>query len=144
MATGDVFIFEEAMAYMLDGGWEALDDIKVAIIRDTVTPIVGQASPTLATYTEVTTTTEYLAGGTSIGDWGTLISQTSGVLKFDSTTNPSWAQDALGDTGAYWGLIYNDTAANVAIGFVELTGPFNMSTGDLTITWAAGGIFTIA
>ena len=30
MATGDVTVFDEAKAFMIDGGWEASDDIKCA------------------------------------------------------------------------------------------------------------------
>ena len=145
MATGDVTIFDEAMAYMLDGGWEAADDIKVAILDNTTTPTAADVSPALTDYTQVGSAGSYTAGGTSIGTWGTTITQTSGVTKFDSATNPTWTQNASNDVDAYWGLIYNDTdAGDAAIGFVELGGPVDMTAGDLTITWAAGGIFTIS
>lgn len=33
MAQGDVTVFDEAKAYMIDGGWEAADDIKCAILN---------------------------------------------------------------------------------------------------------------
>ena len=144
MATGDVLIFDEAMAYMLDGGWEAADDIKCAIVDNTVAPTVGLATPALGDFTEVTAAGTYVAGGTSLGTWGTVITQTAGVTKLDSATNPTWAQDASNDVDAYWGILYNDTdVGDAAIGFVELGGPVDMTAGDLTITWAAGGIFTI-
>jgi len=144
MATGDVLIFDEAMAYMLDGGWEAADDIKCAILDNTVTPVIGATTPALGDYTEVGAAGSYTLGGTSLGTWGTVITQTSGVTKMDSATNPTWAQHASSDVDAYWGLLYNDTdAGDAAIGFIELGGPVDMTAGDLTITWAAGGIFTI-
>ena len=38
MARGDVTVFEEALAYMIDGGWEAADDIKCAVLDNTATP----------------------------------------------------------------------------------------------------------
>lgn len=145
MATGDVTIFNEAMAYMLDGGWEAADDIKVAILDNTVTPTAADVTPALGDYTQVGSAGSYTAGGTSIGTWGTTITQTGGVTKFDSATNPTWTQNASNDVDAWWGLIYNDTdVGDAAIGFVELGGPVDMTAGDLTITWAAGGIFTIS
>ena len=66
-------------------------------------------------------------------------------MTFDSSVNPTWAQDASNDTDAYWALIYNDTdASDSAIGFVDLGGPVDMSAGDLTITWNALGILTIS
>jgi hypothetical protein len=145
MATGDVTIFDEAKAYMIDGGWEAADDIKVAVLDDTVSPAAGDTTPALGDYTEVGAAGTYTAGGTSIGNLGTCVTEAAGTMTFDSATNPTWAQDASNDTDAYWGLIYNDTqAGDPAIGFVELGGPVDMSAGALTITWNASGIFTIA
>jgi hypothetical protein len=145
MAKGDLTIFQEAMAYMLDGGWASTDVIKCAILDDTVTPAADDATPTLGDYTEVGTAGTYIAGGTSLGTIADCVTQTAGTTTFDSATNPTWATDGSNDTDASWGLIYNDTSAtDQAIGFVDLGGPVDMSTGDLTITWNASGIFTIA
>ena len=145
MATGDVTVFDEAKAFMIDGGWEPADDIKVAILDNTVTPAAADATPALGDYTEVGTGGTYVAGGTSLGNLGTLVTEASGTMTFDSSTNPSWAQHASNDVDAYWGLIYNDTdASDLAIAFVELGGPVNMTAGDLSVTWNASGIFTIA
>ena len=144
MATGDVTVFEEAKAYMIDGGWEAADDIKCAILDNTTAPTAADATPALADYTEVGAAGSYTAGGTSLGNLGTCVSEAAGTMTFDSATNPTWAQNASNDTDAYWGLIYNDTqAGDPAIGFVELGGPVDMSAGSLTITLNASGIFTI-
>ncbi|MGB1215032.1 MAG: hypothetical protein ACPG4X_16820 [Pikeienuella sp.] len=145
MATGDVTVFDEAKAYMIDGGWEAADDIKIAILDNTTAPAAGDTTPALGDYTEVGASGSYTAGGTSLGSLSTLVSEASGTMTFDSATNPSWAQNGSNDTDAYWGLIYNDTqAGDPAIAFVELGGPVDMSAGSLTVTWNASGIFTIA
>lgn len=145
MAAGDVTVFEEAKAYMIDGGWEPTDTIKVAILDNTTTPTAADTTPALGDYTEVGTAGTYTAGGTSLGDLGTLVTEAGGTMTFDSSTNPTWAQDGSNDADAYWGLIYNDTdASDLAIAFVDLGGPVDMSAGDLTITWNASGIFTIA
>jgi hypothetical protein len=144
MATGDVTVFEEAKAYMIDGGWEAADDIKCAVLDNTLAPTAADATPALGDYTEVGAAGTYTAGGTSLGNLGTVVTEAAGTMTFDSATNPTWAQDASNDTDAYWGLIYNDTdATDSAIAFVELGGPVDMQAGDLTITWNASGIFTI-
>lgn len=144
MAAGDTTVFDEAKAYMIDGGWEAADDIKVAIVDDTTDPTAADAAPELADYTEVTAAGTYTAGGTSLGTLTSVVTEAAGVMTFDSATNPTWAADASNATDAYWGIIYNDTqAGDPAIGFVELGGPANMVTGPLTITWNASGIFTI-
>lgn len=145
MAQGDFTVFDEALAYMIDGGWGSSDIIKCAILDNTTTPAVGDTTPALGDYTEVGTGGTYVAGGTSLGTLGTLVSEAAGTMTFDSTTNPTWAQDASNDTDAHWGLIYNDTqSGDPAIGFVDLGGPIDMTTGLLTITWNASGIFTIA
>ncbi len=145
MATGDVTVFDEAKAYMIDGGWESADDIKVAILDNTTTPAAGDTTPALADYTQVGAAGSYTAGGTSIGNLGTVVTEAAGTMTFDSATNPSWAQNGSNDTDAWWGLIYNDTdASDRAIAFVELGGPVDMSAGSLTITWNGSGIFTIA
>ena len=144
MAAGDITWFDEAKAYMLDGGWEAADDMKVAILDNTTAPTASDATPALADYTQVGTGGTYSAGGTSIGSWGTLVSEAAGTVTIDSATNPTWAQDASNDTDAYWALIYNDTqAGDPALAFVELGGPVDMSAGSLTVTWNASGIATL-
>ena len=144
MATGDVTVFDEAKAYMIDGGWEAADDIKCAVLDNTTTPAAGDTTPALGDYTQVGSAGTYVAGGTSLGNLGTLVTEAAGTMTFDSATNPTWAQDASNDTDAWWGLIYNDTdVGDLAIAFVELGGPVDMTAGPLTITWNASGIFTI-
>jgi len=145
MARGDVTVFEEARATMIEGGWEPTDTIKCAILDDTTTPTAADATPALGDYTEVGTGGTYVAGGTSLGTLADCVSEAAGTVTFDSATNPTWAQDASNDADAYWALIYNDTdGSDLAIAFVDLGGPVDMSGGDLSITWAAGGIFTIS
>ena len=144
MAQGDVVVFNEALGFLIDGGFEAADDIKVAICDNTSAPTQNQASPTLSDFTQVGSAGSYTAGGTSIGDLGTCVTQSSNVMTFDSATNPTWAANASNDTDAYWAIIYNDTdATDRAIAYVDLGGPVNMATTALTITWGASGIFTI-
>lgn len=143
MARGDLTLFDEWLAYSEDGGWGASDDIKVAILDNTTAPLVGDTTPALADYTEVGTAGNYVAGGTSIGTLSANITEAAGTMTFDSATNPSWTANASNDTDAYWALIYNDTqAGDPAIGFVDLGGPVNMATDDLTITWNGSGIYT--
>lgn len=148
MARGDVTVFDEAKAYLIDGGWEAADDIKLAICDNTTTPVAGATVPSISggttNYTEVGAAGTYTAGGTSLGNLGTLVTEAAGTMTFDSATNPTWAANASNDTDAYWGIIYNDTdATNRAIAFVDLGGPVDMTAGALTVTWNASGIFTI-
>jgi hypothetical protein len=145
MATGDITFFEEALDYDFFGGWATSDDIKCAVLDNTLAPTAADATPALLDYTQVSAAGTYTAGGTSLGNWGALSTEAGGTLTFDSATNPTWAADASNDTDAYWGLLYNDTqAGDPAFAYVELGGPVDMQGGSLTITWNASGIFTIS
>ena len=145
MARGDLVVFNAAMAKMLDGDWASTDHFYCAICDNTVAPTAATATPTLGDFTEVGTSGTYTTGGTDLGTLADLVTVSSTTMKFDSATNPTWAQDASNDTDAYWGIIYNYTdAGKDALAFVDLGGPVDMTAGDLTITWNGSGIFTIA
>lgn len=144
MARGDVVVFEEAMAKMLDGDWASTDHFYCAICDNTTTPAASMATPVLGDFTQVGNSGTYVTGGTDLGTLADLVTEADGVVTFDSATNPTWAQDASNDTDAYWGIIYNYTdASNDAVAYVDLGGPVDMTAGDLTITWNGSGIFTI-
>ena len=142
MARGDVVFFQEALARALEN-WAAANTLKLAILDDTSSPTASDSDPDLSDYTEVGASGTYTAGGTSLGTWGDFVSQAGAVTTFDSTTNPTWAQDASNDNDAYWGLVYNDDDGDRALCYVDLGGPVDMSAGDLTVTWNASGIVTI-
>ena len=149
MAQGDLTVFEEAKAYMINGGWEAADDIKCAICDNTTTPTAADPVPSISggttNYTEVGSAGTYVAGGTSLGNLGAVVTEAGGTMTFDSATDPTWAQDVSNDTDAWWAVVYNDTdAINRAICFIELGGPVNMQAGALTVTWNGSGLFTVA
>lgn len=144
MAAGDLNIFNEARAYQLDGGWEAADDIKVALLTSATAPTNSDTTPALGDYTQVSTGGSYAAGGISIGTWGAFITQSGGTVTLDSNTNPSWAQNASNPTNARYALIYNDTdAGDAAWGWVDLGATIDMTLGSLTITWHASGLATL-
>jgi hypothetical protein len=145
MARGDITIFQEAMAKMLDGDWASTDHFYLAICDDTATPAAATATPVLGDFTQVGNGGTYVTDGTDLGTLATLVAQAAGTMTFDSATNPTWAQNAGNDVDAYWGIIYNYTdAGKDALAFVDLGGPVDMSAGDLTVTWNGSGIFTIS
>lgn len=137
MARGDITMFEEALK--LRTQWDAADVIKCAIVDNTSTPTAGQATPSLSDFTEVGTAGNYVAGGTSLGTWDAIVSEAAGVMTIDSATNPSWAANASNDNDAYYAIIHNETKGQ-ALCFVDIGGPFDMSTTDLTINWNANGL----
>lgn len=145
MARGDVVVFNAALAKMLDGDWASTDHFYLAICDNTAAPAADTATPVLGDFTEVGNSGTYTTGGTDLGTLADLVSVSSTTMTFDSATNPTWAQDASNDTDAYWGIIYNYTdAGKDAVAYVDLGGPVDMTAGDLTVTWNASGIFTIA
>ena len=145
MARGDLVVFNAALAKMLDGDWASTDHFYVAICDNTAAPAADTATPTLSDFTQVGTSGTYVSGGTDLGTVADLVTVSSTTAKFDSSTNPTWAKDASNDNDAYWGIIYNYTdAAHDAVAYVDLGGPVDMTANDLTITWNASGIFTIA
>lgn len=144
MARGDLVVFNESKALMLDAGWATADTIKCAIITNAVNPTAATATPSLNDFTEVSTAGTYVAGGTSLGTWGAFVTQAAGTVTFDSATDPTWAQHAANGTNAYWAIVYNDTNVNNdAFCYVDLAGPVNMTAGPLTITWNASGLATL-
>lgn len=144
MARGDVVVFEEAKAKMISGNWASTDNFYCAICDNTVTPTAATATPVIGDFTQVGAGGTYVNNGTDLGALSALVSEAAGVMTFDSTVNPTWAQNPGNDVDAYWGIIYNFTdAGKDAVAFVDLGGPVDMTAGDLSITWAVAGIFTI-
>ena len=144
MARGDLVVFDVAKGKMLDGDWASTDHFYCAVCDNTTTPAANTATPTLGDFTEVGAGGTYVAGGTDLGTLADLVTEAAGTMKFDSATNPTWAQNASNDTDAYWGIVYNYTdAGKDALLFVDLGGPVDMTAGNLTITWSGSGLFTI-
>ena len=145
MAQGDIVVFEEAKAYMIDGGWEAADVIKLALLTSATGPTAADATPALGDYTEVTAGGNYAAGGDTLDTLTNMVTEAGGTMTFDDTgATVQWLQNAGNPTNARWGLIYNDTdAGDAAIAYLDLSADVDMTAGDLTITWNASGIFTI-
>ena len=145
MARGDLVVFDEAKAKMLDGDWASTDEFYCAICDDTTTPAAGDTTPVIGDYTQVGAAGTYVTNGTTLGALSALVTEAAGTMTFDSATNPTWAQDASNDVDAYWAIVYNFTdAGKDCLCFIDLDGPVDMTAGALTVTWNASGLFTIA
>jgi hypothetical protein len=116
------------------------------LVDDTITPTAADATPTWGDYSgnEVSTAGGYSANGISLAYTGaTRWAEADGVGTLDAD-NITISQNGSGFTDAYWGILYNDTAASdQAIGFLDLGGPVSEQDGDITITWNASGILTV-
>lgn len=149
MATGDLTVFDEGKLAILVGGWEPADEIWVGLVTNSPAVTVSDAVPAYASggttnYTAIATEGNYGAGGLLLDTYTAMTNEDAGTVTFDDTgASVTWAQDGSNPQTAMFAIIYHKTTG-LAIAFVELGGPIDMQAGDLTITWNASGIFTVA
>ena len=149
MAQGTVTMFEEFLGTIGIGEFNLnTDEYRIGIITSANAPIANDPDPgwhasrtTNFLATEVTPGGNYSTGGTDITN---IFSEAAGVATFDAADLlPYVAQNASNATDARWGILYNNTDADKkAIGFLDFGSVFDMTTGDLNITWNGSGIFT--
>ena len=149
MAAGDVVFFDQYMVDVQEGVHnQETDSFKLGIVDNTTAPSATTADPrwgaggtTDFSANEVTPGGNYSAGGPSIANPTVTLTGGAGVFDGDDI---SIAQDGSNPSGAYWGIIYNDTAAGKnAIGSVELGTNLDLSAGPFSVTWNASGISSI-
>jgi hypothetical protein len=155
MAEGTVLVFDKLRENIgkklvdLDA-----DTYFLMLVQDSgATPDVGDTDPRYvaggtpdysAAANEVSDAGIYVNGGLTLGAVSWV--EATGTATWDAgAVDASWIKDALNDAAARWGVFYNSTNANKeGICFVDLGAVFNMTTGDLTITYNALGIWTLA
>lgn len=147
MAQGDVVFFDQFLVDVMEGLHDLENDtIKIGLVNDDITPSAtttdprwGDGGSTDFSDEEVTPGGNYTTGGATLAN--PAVTLTGGLAMFDADDPATWNQDASNPTDAEWGIIYNDTdSGKRAIAFVDLGGAFDMTTGNLSITWAATGI----
>lgn len=152
MAAGDISVFDEAKAYMLDGSFLPAHVIKIALVTVAVVPTDADAVPGMnagatVTYTEVAAGGGYSAGGETLDTIANMVVEATGTMTFDDTgATVVWTQTAGSPTNIRYAIIYNssDTGLERAIAWLDIGATHDLTAGDLTITWNASGIFTIA
>jgi hypothetical protein len=148
MAQGDFTLFEEVLNALDDIDWDA-DTFKVSLVKDSGSdPLAADPLPAYSGGTtnwngaldEASDAGTYTNGGTAIGT--PTFTEVGGVATFnDDGSNLSWAQDASNDTAVRWAILYDDTTTpKHAIGFYDLGSAFDMTTGDLSITFSSNGL----
>ena len=147
MAQGDVVVFQESLALMLDSDWVGAHTMNIALLKTSTTPTASFSTPNLGGFTEATSTSgNYGAGGSALDTIANMVIESAGTMTFDDTgASVTWAQHSSNPPAVRWALIYNAGAASSdAIAYVDLGSSVDMTAGDLKITWHASGIFTIA
>lgn len=118
------------------------DTMKVALLTSSYTP----SQDTHKLWSEVdsreTSGTGYTAGGATLGSKTMTYTAGTNVIMFDAA-DVSWTTSAI--TARYAVVYKAGTAAATSplMGYVDFGATQTSSAGTFTITWAAGGIFTI-
>ncbi len=149
MAQGTVVVFDDFIEYMFKGSPDCPYDlgstpdvIKCAIVNNTSPPVVTDNDPCWGAGGSKNLSTNEESGGSMTAGGLTLaspvVSVVGGVPQLDFGDPAQWAKNASNPTACWWAVIYSDTAANKnCIGFVDLGGVFDATTGPLDIAWGA-------
>lgn len=145
MAQGDVVVFDQFLVDALEGVHNLeTDAIFCALVDSTTTPAATTADPrwgaggttNFSTWEVTETAGSYTTGGNACASPSVTLS--GGAAQIDFGDPATWTQHASNPPDARWGIIYNNTAAGKnCIAYVDLGSVFDMTTGDLTITWGA-------
>lgn len=152
MAQGDVLDFNSFAENLGNSLFDLSGDVfKMGIVDNTIVPTQiavdsrwGAGGTVNFATNEVTPGGNYAAGGPSLSavitdNW----TSSAGVHTFDGD-DVNIAQNAANPSGAFWGIIYDDTdAGKRCLAYVDLGGPIDLSAGLFTITWNANGIIQI-
>lgn len=146
MARGDLIVFEEAKAYMLDTDLLAADEIWIGLVTETALvddPLPAYGAGGTTNYTPIATAGAYAVGGLLLDTIANIVTEAAGVMTFDDTgASVTWAQNGASPQNADHAVIYNHTTKLCYV-MIDLDGPIDMQAGDLTITWNGSGIFTM-
>lgn len=143
MAQGDVVFFDQHLLDMAEKQHDhELDAFNLGYITAAVTPLVTTPIPHWAgTGTTNFFTNEVAIGGNYTGPLAlanpsaTIV---AGLVEIDFDDPVQVAQNASNAVDFTWGIIYNNTLTSKhAVGFVDLGGAFDGTTGDLDVIWGA-------
>ena len=116
------------------------DTFKLGLTDGTTTLAVTTTAPTWGgtgtdLEAEEVSGGNYDAGGKALANPSAVL--TGGLIEIDMDDPAVWSSNASNPADATYGVIYNDQANKEAVGFVDLGGAFDMTTGDLTVVWGA-------
>lgn len=144
MARGDATIFNEFVKDIGDGTHDLSGDtIKLGLLTNGITPNAADTTPTWDDYSlhEVSTAGGYVADGITLTN--VTYVQLAGTARLNAD-DVSLAQSVTGFTNAYWGVVYNSSAGNAAIMFIDLGGPLSEQAGPISINLQSLGMLVIS
>lgn len=151
MAQGDVTVWSKAKERMGDAEFPAFSTaaiVHIALTDGSTTPAENDSDPRWAAgggqnylADEVTPGGNYSAGGVAV-DPADVWTLTTNVATFD-LNDQTWAVNGSNPTDATECIGYVNDANDYGLFFLDIGAVFNMTTGDLVITWDALGVFTL-
>lgn len=151
MAQGDTGLWHKFLENLGDNVHNlSSNDIYFGLVTATTTPNKTDSDPRWAgtgtpdySANQINTTGGYTGPinlSTTITDnW----SISAAVAKFD-IDDVSITQNGSSANNARWGIVYDNTATNKnCIGWLDLGAVVDLTAGDFTVTWNAGGLFDI-
>jgi hypothetical protein len=145
MAQGDVVFFDQWLVDVAEAKHDhELGTFYMGLVTNATPPTVDIADPrwgaggtTNFKSTECTPGGNYAADGAILSNPSVVLNGTTDLAEIDFDDPATWSQNASNPTNATWGIIYNNQAAKECVGYVDLGGAFDMTTGDLTVTFGA-------
>ncbi len=139
MAQGDVVFFDQWCVDVAEAKQDHETGVYfMGIVENSTVPATTTADPrwgaggtTNFKTNEVTPGGNYVADGASLANPS--VALVGGLAEIDWDDPAVWGQDPSNPVDAYWGIIYNNQAGKECVGYVDLGGIFDMTTGDLDV-----------
>lgn len=141
MARGDFKLFDQFCGD-LGLGLHDLDThtLTIGIITTAVTPAATQADPKWGTYSANQVSTDDSQYPAPIDLTGVTYTNSSNIATLDSS-DVALTQNSSAFTNAGWAILYNNShSSDLAIGFLDMGGPVDLTAGPVTIAWNSSGI----
>ena len=146
MAQGDVFTWDQWMVDLAEALMDhetgtfyyALTDSTALAQTDAIPHWNGTGTTNIQANEVSPTTGNYTPNGFALVNPTVTLVGGDAEIDFDDPSTIS--QHASNPTNAAYAVIYNNAATKHCVCWIDLGGTFNMTTGDLTITFGAPAI----
>jgi hypothetical protein len=141
MAQNDVVFFDAWMLQLAEKQHDhENDDFQFGLTDGTTTPADATADPHWGGTGTTNFATEQVAIGGNYTGPVSLANPSAALngstLEIDWDDPATWVKHASNPTDAAWGIVFNNTlVAKKCVGWVDIGGTFNMTTGDLSIAF---------
>ena len=145
MAQGTLTVYNEAKQN-ISGLLDLSNGTDYSLMLITTLPTAADLTPDSGDYTQCSVGGSYAGPVALTSTW----TESSGTVTFDAADPATWTAAAGSPTDIKAALIYSETAAGEdALCFIDMTADggttaVSMVAGDISITFNAAGLFTLA